>query len=45
VDIPTSLTADQRKLFKDLDKVLGEAKASEGKDKGLLDALADLFGG
>jgi molecular chaperone DnaJ len=42
VDIPTNLTAEQKRLFKELSKTLGREVIAQN-DKGFLDKLKNLF--
>ncbi len=46
VEVPTKLTDEQRHLFEQLAKTMGrDVQSQKGGSKGLLDRMADFFGG
>lgn len=44
VNIPTSLSKEQKKLFQELGQTLSSGAANENQKKSFLDSLADFFG-
>ncbi len=45
VEVPTRLTAEQRRLFEELARTFGNTAEPQRGGKGFFDRLADLFGG